>query len=132
VKKKTKGLSIKQERLVRGVTATPMKKAVDIVKEAGYNVKDDRSAQATYRKVLASPKVQKAIAEIFDDMYSDAGADSVRVLKQIINDPKEKPLTKIKAIETIAKFLGWNAPQKHQSLTAKVDYTLPGTGKKRG
>jgi len=127
IKRKEARLSIRQQRFVRGVMQ-PSTSPAEAVIQAGYDVKDKGSAQSLAVNMMKSPRIQKAITEVLDELYPNSGNDSIRVLREIINSPAEKTADRIKAIETIAKFQGWNAPTKHQSLSAKLDmskYQLP-------
>lgn len=118
-------LTIRQRKLVHEIMKPGMSGQQAVI-NAGYQPKDEKSARSIAEVTLHRPRVQQAIAEILAEKYPDVGNDAAGVLRDILHDVAATHSEKMKAIELLAKFFGWNAPTKHQRLNANIRYKLPG------
>lgn len=121
-----KKLTIKEKKFTKALVKSG--NVADAVLDAGYNCKDRNVARSLGHKMIAKPIIQKAIDIVIDDLYPEAASESIGVLREILNDPTQGSMARIKAIETLAKFKGWNAPTKHMTAKVNIDkkYKLPG------
>ena len=125
-------LKPKHKKFVMALTNDKATNPVNAVVAAGFSP-HPTSAAIQASRLLAKPQVVAAITEVIAEKYPDVGEDCTRVLAQMINDPERADATRLKAIELMSKFLGWNAPTKHDTrkLVVNVDdkYRLPGSDK---
>jgi hypothetical protein len=128
-KKAMDKLTVRQRKFVHEVMKPGMSHT-DAVIAAGYSPANKSSASQLAHDTLNSSKVQAAISEILAEKYPDIGSDAAKVLSDILHDCQASNGDKMKAIELLAKFFGWNSPTKHQRLNAHVQYKLPGSGEK--
>lgn len=81
-------------------------------------------------RLVAKPHMQAHIKEIIHEAHPALGQTCASTLANLIEDPDTPANTKLKAIDLIAKYLGWNAPSRSEHLHAKIDvskYKLPGS-----
>lgn len=63
--------------------------------------------------LMAQPRVQNAFQEQLYRLYPDVHEKISHVVMGILENPKARPGDILKAVDTLAKLLGLNAPTKH-------------------
>ena len=123
--KKKKRLTVKEQKFVKAVLEPDMSQAKAVVK-AGYKT-TKLNATKMGSQMMAKPHIAKAIAQVIDEEFPEAGNRAVQVLREILNDEESSPMVRMKAIEMLGKFKGWQAPTKSMSIKADLGkYKLPG------
>jgi len=116
-------LTVKQQQFVEAVvTGMPNKQAVVA---AGYNVKSPQVAKDLAHTLMNNPKVQVAITARIKEKFPDVEGDAAEFLVNTMKDPEEGTAARLKALELLAKFFGWNAPTKHASVSVQGQFKLP-------
>jgi len=116
-------LTAKQQRFVKSYAQG--KAASEAVVEAGYNVSTKASAHSLGTDLTHNAKIQRALAKALEEEFPDAEKQALSVLRDIITDPGLRSSERVKAIETLAKIFGWNAPTKSASINVSKKLALP-------
>ena len=125
--KRSKRLTPKQQAFVRA-TLQPHVTHTDAYQQV-YGQQNREIATKNANQLLAKPHVQRHIAEVIADKWPSVADDCMEVLRGYLMDPEMAPAIKLKSMELLTKFHGWQAPNKSMHLHAKVDakkYKLPG------
>jgi len=118
----------------------------EALRPAGYNPKDQNSAQTMSGKLLKRNDIQMALSEVILNSYPDTQKKISQVMDAMLDMARQevscphcggqlevkmpalKPSEITNLIKMYAEICGWKAPSKSMSLTAKVDtakYQLP-------
>jgi len=124
---KKKKLTPKQRKFA-STALNPRTTQIEAVKQAGYDVKDNKSASVIAAQLMKNPAVIKRMDELIEDEYPEAGNEAVRYLKMKMRDPQSTHKEILDCMDRLAKYKGWDAPKKSLSLNANVDKyrKLPG------
>lgn len=127
--KKLKRPNPRTQLFVRELLAHPEKTQAQAYMVAHPNV-TKLTATVHGSNTLAKPHVQAHINEVLDQMYPELAKSAAAVLMETLNNPEIAISMKLKVIEMLAKFKGWNAATKIDKREVKVDLTkfrLPGS-----
>lgn len=121
-KKTKKQLTNKQAKFVKEYVINDRGVKGSVV-AAGYDVGNPNSAAIIGNRMLKSPKIQNEIKAELDKLYPDSRRTRFHVLHEILENPKQQPNARMKAIEIVNKMVGDAAPSRHERAEVKV--TLP-------
>jgi len=117
---KKKKLTPKQRKFA-AVALTPKITQIEAVKQAGYDVKDNKSASVVAAQLMRNPAVVARMDELIDDEFPDAGNEAIRYLKKKMRATDSTHKEILDCIDRIAKYKGWEAPKKSLSLRGTIN-----------
>lgn len=88
------------------------------VKEAGYAVKDDKSAGVIAWENLGKERIQEELKKLGFDSNN-----AKRVVGEILNKEDAEDRDRLKAAETVFKVTGDFAPEKHLNVNVETQVT---------
>ena len=128
-KSKVRKPNFKQRLFVKEVLSNPGQTITEsyqkIYPNSSYN-----TARQEGSAMLRRPHVAQHINEVLAERYPDLASSSANFMTSALADPNVNINAKLKIIDMFARYLGWAAPVKNQSVTATVDLTkfkLPGS-----
>jgi phage terminase small subunit len=126
---KKEKLTVKEAKFVQALVSGQADTAREALDLAGYNPTTERSAKVMAVTIMKRPRIQAAFNEAIKAEFPDVGRDAVRTVIDIMMNDMNHPAVRLKAVEVLAKHLGWNAPTKSASLNVKAEaqLALPGT-----
>jgi hypothetical protein len=127
--KKKKKLPLRQRMFVAEVLNNPSATQTDCYKKIYGPVKTE-TANSCSARILARPEAKEHITEVLAKLYPDLTSTAGTVLYEMVTDINKPDSIRLKALELLAKFQGWQAPTKvdKRILTADLSkYKLPGT-----
>jgi len=127
---KLKKPNVKQQQFVKELLKPGATQASAY--QVTYGVENKQVAAVAASALVHHPVVARHIADVLAEQYPEAAEDCTRTLREFIQDPNLRPSERMKAMELLTKFLGWQQPTKSLTLHAKVDaskYRLPGDEK---
>lgn len=119
--KKKDRLTPKEQHFVKKVSQNPGIDKEILVKEAGYNPKDRTNAVTMAGIMMKKPKIQRAIRDEIERLYPDALASNLQTLMELKDNPNVRPSDRIAAVKEINKMAGYQAPTRHERLSANIE-----------
>lgn len=114
-----KKLTVKEQKFVATLVSGNSDTAKQAVLDAGYNAKPSNAATMA-KNILARPRVQNALAAAIEKRFPDIPGVGASVIYDILTNPDESSMTKLKALDYLMKLYGWQAPTKHMSMHADI------------
>lgn len=125
--KKDEKLNHREKKVVEALSSGAAKTAQEALLMADYNPSNKNSLRVMAQKVMGRPRVQNALDAAIKARYANHGEIAAETVMELMQDTTQSPMVRLKAVELLAKFLGWNAPTKHASVNVslKDDLALP-------
>jgi len=114
-----KPLTPQEQRFVKELASG--KKNIDAIKDAGYNVTNNRSASAMASRKLSESKIQSALQNEISLHYPNLPkmvAD--RCVERLFGAERCRPGDELKYIQELNKVMGWYAPKKEDRRTLSI------------
>lgn len=129
-KKKTRKLTVKEEKLVKEVYVKNNTKSGGFL-AAGYKAKDMQYAGKKAWEVFQRPAVKAYISDIMAELYPDAPRVIAGGINAAINDAVNLPMDpndRLDALTKAVKLIGMESPKQSisKNLNASVRLKLPG------
>lgn len=116
-----------QKVFVKKLVDEPLKSPKEVYLEV-YGGNPD-TARFKANALISKPHVQEHITEAINRMYPNIANDCAQILQSFISDMNLSPVTRMKAIDMLSRYFGWDAAKTVKNLNLKADlnkFKLPG------